>query len=44
MAARRSCSCGDGADVGWRTGYDESKYVRMMHRTTLEGEAPLMAA
>jgi alpha-ketoglutarate-dependent taurine dioxygenase len=26
------------------TGYDESKYVRMMHRTTLEGEAPLMAA
>ena len=26
------------------TGYDESRYVRMMHRTTLEGEAPLMAA
>ena len=25
------------------TGFDEDKYVRRMHRTTLEGEVPLMA-
>jgi taurine dioxygenase/putative 2-oxoglutarate oxygenase len=25
------------------TGYDESKYIRRMHRTTLEGELPVMA-
>ena len=26
------------------TGFDDGKYVRMMFRTTLEGEAPVMAA
>ena len=25
------------------TGFDESRYVRLMHRTTLEGDAPVMA-
>ena len=25
------------------TGFDESRYVRLMHRTTLEGTAPIMA-
>jgi alpha-ketoglutarate-dependent taurine dioxygenase len=25
------------------TGFDEARYVRLMHRTTLEGEAPVMA-
>jgi taurine dioxygenase/putative 2-oxoglutarate oxygenase len=25
------------------TGFDEQKYIRRMHRTTLEGEAPIMA-
>ena len=25
------------------TGFDESRYIRLMHRTTLEGEAPVMA-
>lgn len=25
------------------TGFDESRHVRLMHRTTLEGEAPVMA-
>jgi alpha-ketoglutarate-dependent taurine dioxygenase len=26
------------------TGFDDERYVRLMHRTTLEGELPLMAA
>jgi taurine dioxygenase/putative 2-oxoglutarate oxygenase len=25
------------------TGFDESRYARLMHRTTIEGEAPIMA-
>jgi putative 2-oxoglutarate oxygenase len=25
------------------TGFDEERYTRLMHRTTLEGEAPIMA-
>ena len=25
------------------TGFDESRYVRLMHRTTLEGDPPVMA-
>jgi taurine dioxygenase len=25
------------------TGFDEERYVRLMHRTTLEGDAPVMA-
>ncbi len=25
------------------TGFDESRYVRLMHRKTLEGDGPIMA-
>ena len=25
------------------TGFDEARHVRLMHRTTIEGDAPIMA-
>lgn len=47
---RHSWRAGDGmlwdnrCTLHCATGFDDSKYVRMMFRTTLEGETPLMAA
>lgn len=47
---RHSWRAGDGmlwdnrCTLHCATGFDDTKYVRMMFRTTLEGETPLMAA